>query len=263
MTLGALLGDIAATVREQLAAAHADERARDAELRRRREPLAARLAALSTTATHEPAAPRLRTAPRGERPGGPLWRLVDWRADVPAAVQTAVEAALEASGLLDAWIWPDGSVTSDRRGHDTYLAAATALPAPQESLLAVLDADERAPVPASLVATALAGVAFGPSAPHHVAAVGADGTWRLGPAVWQLGQAGCGVPGRGGPGAGPAAGDDRADRPTRRPRCRTRPGGRGDPAAGRAAQRAPGGAGRPARSPPGRSARRSRSTGPS
>ncbi|SCG53667.1 TIGR02680 family protein [Micromonospora echinaurantiaca] len=181
VALNALVGDLSAAVREQLAAAHAERRARDAELVRRREPLAGRLAALSRAATHEPVAPRQRTAPRGDRPGAPLWRLVDWRADVPTEVQAAVEAALEASGLLDAWIWPDGSVTSDRRGHDTYLAAATALPAPHESLLAVLAPDERAPVPAPLVAAALAGVAFGPNAPHHVAAVGADGSWRLGP----------------------------------------------------------------------------------
>ncbi|MET7969770.1 TIGR02680 family protein [Micromonospora sp. NPDC005305] len=181
MALSAVLGDLSAAVREQLAAEHADERARDAELGRRREPLADRLAALSRAATREPVAPQQRTAPRTDRPGGPLWRLVDWRADVPTQVQVAVEAALEASGLLDAWVWPDGSVTSDRRGHDTYLAAATALPAPHESLLAVLAPDERAPVPAPLVATALAGVAFGPGAPYHVAAVGADGSWRLGP----------------------------------------------------------------------------------
>ncbi|MCW3820736.1 TIGR02680 family protein, partial [Micromonospora sp. DR5-3] len=180
-TLAALLGELAATVREQLAAAHAEQQTRDAELRQRRQPLAARLATLSNTATPEPSPPRLRTAPRQERPGGPLWRLVDWRDDVPPAVQAAVEAALEASGMLDAWIWPDGSVTSDRGGHDTYLAAATAQPASHGSLLAVLTPDERAPVPAPLIAAALAGMAFGPTAPHHVAAIGADGTWRLGP----------------------------------------------------------------------------------
>ncbi|SCG55416.1 TIGR02680 family protein [Micromonospora halophytica] len=181
VALGALLGDLAATAREQLATAYADQRTRDAELHRRREPLAARLATLSSSATHEPAPPRQRTAPRADRPGGPLWRLVDWRPEVPAEVRAAVEAALEASGLLDAWIWPDGSVTSDRRGHDTYLAATTALPAPQESLLAVLHPDDQAPVPSRLVAAVLGGVAFAASAPHHVAALGADGTWRLGP----------------------------------------------------------------------------------
>ncbi|MCW3840414.1 TIGR02680 family protein [Micromonospora yasonensis] len=180
-TLGTLLSELAATVREQLAAAQAAQQTRDTELRQRRQPLAARLTELSTTTTPEPTPPRRRSAPRQERPGGPLWRLVDWRGDVPPPVQTAVEAALEASGLLDAWIWPDGSVTSDRRGHDTYLAAATALPAPHESLLAILAPDERAPVPAPLVAATLASVAFGPTPPHHVAAIGADGSWRLGP----------------------------------------------------------------------------------
>ncbi|MFI2651065.1 TIGR02680 family protein [Micromonospora fulviviridis] len=187
-TLGTLLGELAATVREQLAAAHAQQQARDDELRRRREPLAARLTELSTTATSEPALSLLRSAPRHERPGGPLWRLVDWRGGVPSTVQTAVEAALEASGLLDAWVWPDGSVTSDRRGHDTYLAAAIALPAPHDSLLVVLNPDERAPVAAPVVAAVLGGVAFGPTRPDHIAAVGADGTWRLGPLYGNAGK---------------------------------------------------------------------------
>ncbi|MEV6693890.1 TIGR02680 family protein [Micromonospora sp. NPDC051196] len=181
VSLSTLLAELSAAVREQFAAVQADARRRETELGRQREQLAARLTKLSTEAIHEPAAPRQRTAPRADRPGGPLWRLVDWRPGVSAAVQVAVEAALETSGLLDAWVWPDGSVTTDRRGHDTYLAAATALPAANESLLAVLAPDERTPVPAPLVATVLAGVAFGSGAPHHVAAVGADGSWRLGP----------------------------------------------------------------------------------
>ncbi|MET8353829.1 TIGR02680 family protein [Micromonospora sp. NPDC005206] len=181
VSLGAVVADLAAAVREQLATTDASEQACGADLQRRRVAPAAEHEALAAAVTREPAAPRHRTAPRTDRPGGPLWRLVDWRADVPPHVQAAVEAALEVSGLLDAWVWPDGSVTSDRRGHDTYLAATAALPAPHRSLLDVLDVDARATVPAPLVTAVLAGVAFGPAAPHHSAAIGADGTWRLGP----------------------------------------------------------------------------------
>jgi uncharacterized protein (TIGR02680 family) len=47
---------------------------------------------------------------RRDRAGAPLWQLVDFR-DAPDAAQRAgLEAALEASGLLDAWIDPDGRI---------------------------------------------------------------------------------------------------------------------------------------------------------
>ncbi|MEH2474331.1 uncharacterized protein (TIGR02680 family) [Nitrobacteraceae bacterium AZCC 2161] len=50
---------------------------------------------------------------RDARAGAPLWQLVDFR-DGPTGPQRAgLEAALEAAGLLDAWISPDGSLQSD------------------------------------------------------------------------------------------------------------------------------------------------------
>ncbi|MGH2916425.1 MAG: SbcC/MukB-like Walker B domain-containing protein, partial [Solirubrobacteraceae bacterium] len=47
-------------------------------------------------------------AQRARRAGGPLWRLVDFRAGVSAPERSGLEAALEAAGLLDAWVTPDG-----------------------------------------------------------------------------------------------------------------------------------------------------------
>lgn len=43
---------------------------------------------------------------RADRPGAPLYQLVDFAPSVPAEERAAWEAAIEASGLLDAWILP-------------------------------------------------------------------------------------------------------------------------------------------------------------
>ena len=49
---------------------------------------------------------------RDDRAGAPLWQLCEFVDGVPDNHRAAVEAALEASGILDAWISPDGGVTS-------------------------------------------------------------------------------------------------------------------------------------------------------
>lgn len=45
---------------------------------------------------------------RRQRAGAPLWQLVDFHEHVDAAQRAGLEAALEAAGLLDAWVTPDG-----------------------------------------------------------------------------------------------------------------------------------------------------------
>ncbi|MCX4531333.1 TIGR02680 family protein [Streptomyces sp. NBC_01669] len=69
-----------------------------------------------------PEAPYTRTPGVRERiPGAPLWRLVDFREHLGEGERAGIEAALEASGLLDAWVRPDGAAL-DARGHDVLLA---------------------------------------------------------------------------------------------------------------------------------------------
>ena len=48
---------------------------------------------------------------RQERVGAPLWQVIDFLPHVEASQRAGLEAALEASGLLDAWLWPSGVVT--------------------------------------------------------------------------------------------------------------------------------------------------------
>ncbi|MGI5291499.1 TIGR02680 family protein [Nonomuraea polychroma] len=117
---------------------------------------------------------------RDGRPGAPLWRAVAFRSGIDLVAQAGVEAALEAAGLLDLWLLPDGGF--DAGEHDAFAVAALSRPAPAYSLAHVLIPEPDSPAPADAV---LSGIAFAPTAMgvDHPAVVGADGTWRLGPAA--------------------------------------------------------------------------------
>ncbi|MDP3844493.1 MAG: TIGR02680 family protein [Oxalobacteraceae bacterium] len=65
---------------------------------------------------------------RQDRPGAPLWQLIEFRARVTEAQRAGLEAALEASGLLDAWVAPDGALLAAGT-FDTLLVARAICPA--------------------------------------------------------------------------------------------------------------------------------------
>ena len=72
-----------------------------------------RIGELRRAGVAEPQPPALWT--RRVRPdgGAPLWRLVNPREGLPGHELAAVEAALAASGLLDAWVSDEGVVADD------------------------------------------------------------------------------------------------------------------------------------------------------
>jgi uncharacterized protein (TIGR02680 family) len=168
---------VRAADRDITAARTRSESAREAA-RTERTALTDAIEALRRQADLPPAAPPTRTTDRSTMAGAPLWRLVTFHDDVPITVQAGVEAALEASGLLDAWVSPYGGVAVP--GHDTLADAAWAVPAPGSSLLDVLRPEAGVAVPADALSRLLGGIAFGSRLPaEHMAAVGADGSWRL------------------------------------------------------------------------------------
>jgi uncharacterized protein (TIGR02680 family) len=61
-------------------------------------------------------------ATRQERSGAPLWRLVDFMDEVSGDQRAGLEAALEAAGILDAWVTPDGRLLGPDE-HDVLLIA--------------------------------------------------------------------------------------------------------------------------------------------
>ena len=132
--------------------------------------VAAQRADVAAEHDDDPAPARCRPGRAAPGPGAPLWRLVDWAAAVGAAERTGIEAALLASGLLDAWVAPDGCRPAGLV--DGFAVAGTATGGP--SLADVLVADAGATdVPDETVSAVLASIDLG-------TAIGADGTYRLG-----------------------------------------------------------------------------------
>ncbi|GAB2745602.1 TIGR02680 family protein [Amycolatopsis magusensis] len=152
--------------------------------RTKRDEVAAEAARLSTERDIPPAAPATRTADRSRMPGAPLWRLVDFAATTAESERAGIEAALEASGLLDAWLGPRGEI----EGHDIFADPDALVPVTGGSLADVLipegSEDSRA------VRRLLTSVAYGEELPDSPAAIGADGSWRLGNLTgsWQKAQ---------------------------------------------------------------------------
>jgi uncharacterized protein (TIGR02680 family) len=87
--------------------------------------LAAEHARLEAGEDRTPPAPHTRDPGlRGQLAGAPLWQLIDFAPHVPADARAGLESALEASGLLDAWVLPQGSVIDPRTNDVVIIARA-------------------------------------------------------------------------------------------------------------------------------------------
>ncbi|GAB3624151.1 TIGR02680 family protein [Mariniluteicoccus endophyticus] len=123
----------------------------------------------------EPKPPALwRRRDRVGAAGAPFWAMVNPADHVSAAQVAQLEAALAASGLLDAWVGAD-----EQSGLDTFVRAGEERPT--RSLAEVLVVDEGAREHTSLVADVLASVrlcAVEERLPEGGVAVALDGRWR-------------------------------------------------------------------------------------
>ncbi len=142
-------------------------------------------AAVAAETDPAPPAPAWSRDTRAGRSGAPLWRLVDFAPDVAQDDRAGLEAALEASGLLDAWVRPDGGVLEIGR-HDTVLPAGASVEGAALEHVLVPDGSGDAAVAPEVVRAVLARIGAGPApgedgAPAPSAWVAADGRWRLGP----------------------------------------------------------------------------------
>jgi uncharacterized protein (TIGR02680 family) len=123
-----------------------------------------------------PRPPEWLRADRGERAGAPLWRLIDFRADLSAESRSSLEAGLEAAGLLDAWVAPGGGL-EDPAIADVIFAGTRA--ADGRSLLDVLAPVPDQPVSPEVVAHLLSCVGLGDRETGPWVSV--DGRFALGP----------------------------------------------------------------------------------
>jgi len=83
----------------------------------------------------EPPACHTRAERPDDRPGAPFWKRFEFRDEIPLAERAGWEAALESAGLLDAWIFPDGSI--DTLTDDDFLTAGEEMES-AKSLAAIL-----------------------------------------------------------------------------------------------------------------------------
>ena len=119
---------------------------------------------------------------RTDRPGSAFWRAVDFAEHVTPADRAGLEAALEAAGILDAWLSPDGTLHAPGSG-DTLLSPTTA-PAPNGGLAGLLrpavdrDDAQAAALTDQAVTSVLACIGVGES--EYPTWVAAGGHYRLG-----------------------------------------------------------------------------------
>lgn len=127
-----------------------------------------------------------RRSDRSEREGAPLWRLCDFRGPLSDPERAGIEAALEASGLLDAWLLPDGRLVHPDT-EDTFLDTSAPNP-PQASdehlgrwLAPCPDAADprQRDVSVASIERMLRQIGAGRDQGTHW--ISADGAWRLGP----------------------------------------------------------------------------------
>jgi len=125
--------------------------------------------------------PRDPQARPADRPGAPFWQLVEFRSAVEdEGARAGLEAALEAAGLLDAWVGPDGDVDAGTGAplFDTLLRARAPQPA---SLAAWLAPSQPCAVSPVQVERLLASVSCSPHDNGAEAWVAPDGRFRIGP----------------------------------------------------------------------------------
>jgi uncharacterized protein (TIGR02680 family) len=180
----------AAKTRAEGRAEEADRVLGDLESERRR---------LEAGETARPPAPYTRAeGVRDGRPGAPLWQLTDFTGPVGAGQRAGLEAALEAAGLLDAWVTPDGQLL-DAGTHDVIVTVgsppgngvlaqrvdkplAVAGGSLADALHSAIDEADTAAgqVPAGVVQAILGAIGLGPDHPGP-AWISPDGRWRVGP----------------------------------------------------------------------------------
>lgn len=156
------------------------ETEREAELERTRaakDELTAEVTGLRAEQDIPPPAPPTRTTDRTTMDGAPLWRLVDFAEGTPESACGGIEAALEGSGLLDAWVGPHGRI----HGHDIFADTGALTKVDGPSLGDVLVPERGGAVDPALVRRLLEAVAYGEWLPANApAAVSPDGSWRMG-----------------------------------------------------------------------------------
>jgi hypothetical protein len=159
-TLRELVADAVATVRSALEQRRAEAKSLLGLAQAERREVAERRAEVAAETDPRPLGPHWQRSDREgrEEAGAPFWRLVDFREKAVAdRTRAALEAAFEGSGLLDAWVTPDGRVLA---GVDDIFVVPAGRSGPDRSLGEVLRPDLHAGglVPEATVEAVLAAI---------------------------------------------------------------------------------------------------------
>lgn len=154
------------------------------ELALRYEQLAVEQERLESGVAVEPPVPHTRVdVDREQRTSGaPFWQLVDFVKDVPESERGNWEAALEASGLLDAWLDVDGKLLdADRQDTQLVIGDEPRLAADRQlrRVIRVADSCDKFGMPVETVEALLAVIGVGEGAGRFW--VDRDGRWQNGP----------------------------------------------------------------------------------
>jgi uncharacterized protein (TIGR02680 family) len=123
---------------------------------------------------------------RRDRAGLPFWQAVNFQDHVGSEMRAGLEAALEAAGLLDAWILPDGRLQTEDGGtplHDTQLVGRQQNSTSLSNWLRA-EVPKEEDTPATAVERILASIACTEDdVVDSEAWIAPDGRFRLGPLI--------------------------------------------------------------------------------
>ena len=141
-----------------------------------------------------PVPPTRAAGVRDGRPGAPLWKVADFAPDLSDDERAGLEAALEAAGILDAWVTPEGNLVDG----DVIVVSGLAPVAGAscaELLVPAIDPDDlqAGVLPEESVASVLSAIGRGPGTGDTAGTwVTTDGRWSNGvlSGAWHKDQAG-------------------------------------------------------------------------
>ncbi|MFC5182481.1 TIGR02680 family protein [Actinomadura harenae] len=167
--------------REVLATARAEANARATGARTELEELTAERERLVSGAVERPPVPYTRGTGTRTGSGAALWQVVDFAPGLGPDERAGLEAALEASGLLDAWLTPDGRLWNADTHDMVALPGAPAARPLTGALTVAIDPDDAqaAALSPETVRAVLAGIGLGEQ--DAPAWVEPSGRWRVGP----------------------------------------------------------------------------------
>ena len=180
VTLADVFAELTAPAVQELRDTLASLRAQRADVERRRAETEAERDRIAAERDDAPPPARGRTAERAPGDGVPLWQLVDFDSGLTEPQRAGLEAALEASGLLDALLTAEDTPLPAGRS-DGYLRAGAPVSGPSlADILRPEDPADNAVIPAVRITAVLRSVAVSGDLDSGIPQISPDGRYAAG-----------------------------------------------------------------------------------